>query len=370
MKKIVAYVDLRYTLRQPTGVDKHIARMLHGLRATPGCDVSVLASRDQLPESGNIPAGSSLASFPCRRLPLSNREARMLWAVSPLPAADRFCPAADWLYSPQELWCPATRMRTATTVHGVTYFEPALPGYNRPWAIFERARADWFYRQICRRADRVLSVSRYVERFLMERFGLPEHRSVVVGNGVDACFFAAGCRPPVPCDEDRVLVVGGLNDWDGARYVLDVARALLAVRSPLQIDIAGTFDDARYVRQADALPNVRRLGYVDTSALAAMMPHYLTLLYLPAIESFGMVALEAMAAGLPVVACRLTAVPETAADAAAYVDASQAGEIVDALQHLRRDSASRQSWIAKGRSRAEAFTWDACVNRLAATLLA
>jgi glycosyltransferase involved in cell wall biosynthesis len=346
MKKIVAYVDLRYTLRQPTGVDKHIARMLHGLRATPGCDVSVLASRDQLPESGNIPAGSSLASFPCRRLPLSNREARMLWAVSPWPAADRFCPAADWLYSPQELWCPATRMRTATTVHGVTYFEPALPGYNRPWAIFERARADWFYRQICRRADRVLSVSRYVERFLMERFGLPEHRSVVVGNGVDACFFAAGCRPPVPCDEDRVLVVGGLNDWDGARYVLDVARALLAVRSPLQIDIAGTFDDARYVRQADAL------------------------LYLPAIESFGMVALEAMAAGLPVVACRLTAVPETAADAAAYVDASQAGEIVDALQHLRRDSASRQSWIAKGRSRAEAFTWDACVNRLAATLLA
>ena len=53
----------------------------------------------------------------------------------------------------------------------------------------------------------------------------------------------------------------------------------------------------------------------------------------------------------------------------ADVDASQAGEIVDVLHHLRRDSASRQSWIAKGRSRAEAFTWDACVNRLAATFL-
>ena len=148
-----------------------------------------------------------------------------------------------------------------------------------------------------------------------------------------------------------------------------MAKALLAARSPLQIDFAGTFDDARYVRQADALPNVRRLGYVDTSVLATMMPHYLALLYLPAIESFGRVALEAMAAGLPVVACTLTAVPETAADAAAYVDASQAGEIVDVLHHLRRDSASRQSWIAKGRSRAEAFTWDACVNRLAATFL-
>jgi len=290
--------------------------------------------------------------------------------VSPWPSADRFCPAADWLYSPQELWCPASRMRTATTVHGVTYFEPELPGYNSPWAIFERARADWFYRQICRHADRVLSVSPYVERFLMERFGLSQDRSVVVGNGVDAVFFAAGRSPPTRCDEERVLVVGGLNDWDGARYVLAVARSLLAARSPLQIDIAGTFDDIRYVRQADELPNVRRLGYVEADRLAAMMPEYLALLYLPAIESFGMVALEAMAAGLPVVACRLTAVPETAGDAAAYVDVGNAPEIVDRLDHLRRNCSARREWIAKGLVRAEAFTWDACVNRLAATFAA
>ena len=50
--RVAAYVDLRYTTRKPTGVDKHIARMVHGLAATPGFGVSVLAPRQQL--AGNF----------------------------------------------------------------------------------------------------------------------------------------------------------------------------------------------------------------------------------------------------------------------------------------------------------------------------
>ena len=381
--RVAAYVDLRYTTRKPTGVDKHIARMVHGLASTPGFGVSVLAPRSQLAgPAGMIPASSSLAGLPVDAIPFSNRQARMLWAASPWPPIDRFCPGADWIYSPQELWAPAKHARTAVTIHGATYFEPAYPGYHTAWARFERARMAWFFEQVCRRADLVIPVSTYLETFLIDRFGLDPRRSLVVGNGVDECFFEAGREPAPACDPNRLLVVGGLNDWDGAAHVLAAADLLHREMPTVTIDIAGTFDDPRYVRAAFARPNIRRLGYVESEKLAAMMPGYLALLYLPNVESFGLAAVEAMAAGLPVIACRSTAVPETAGDAAIYVDlplgtgekgtasfceAKGACPLFSAIDTLRNTTA-RAAWIARGKARAAAFTWPACISRLATAL--
>lgn len=366
--RIAAHVDLRYTTRCPTGVDKHIARMIRGLAAHDGFDVSVIAPRSQLSAAGGIPTASSLAGLRVHPLPFSNRASRMLWAVCPWPPIDRYCPAADWIYSPQELWAPARHARTAVTIHGATYFEREYPGYHTAWARFERARMEWFFGQVCRRADLVISVSKHLEGFLIDRFGLDPRRSLVVGNGVDECFFAAGRQAPAGFDRDRILVVGGLNDWDGAAHVLAAADLLHRELPTVTIDIAGTFDDPRYARAAAARPNIRRLGYVEAEKLAAMMPGYLALLYLPNVESFGLVALEAMAAGLPVIACRSTAVPETAGDAAVYVDVESPLQVVRAVKRLQTRVADRAAWIARGKARAAAFTWPASVSRLAKAL--
>lgn len=369
MPRIASYVDLRYTTRQPTGVDKHIARMVWGLAARPGFDVSVVAPWRQLDRSGAIPAASSLAGLPVNPLPMSNRAARMLWAISPTPPIDRFCPDADWIYSPQELWAPARHARTAVTIHGITWFEPSLPGRDSAWARFERARMAWFFKQVCRRADLVLPVSRHVETFLVDEFGLTPEKSLVIGNGIDDCFFAAGDAPASP-DRNRLLVVGGLNDWDGAAHVLAVADLLARELPEVSIDVAGTLDEPRYIAAAAARPNIRTLGYVATEKLAASMPGYLALLYLPNVESFGLAAVEAMAAGLPVIACRLTAVPEVVGDAAIAVDAESPTEVVAAVQRLRSSPGDRDAWIARGRTRANRYTWPACVDRLVERMIA
>ncbi len=365
--RVAAHVDVRYTTRRPTGVDKHIARMTHGLARVPGFEVTVVAPRGQLP-GGRLPSESSLRGLPVRALPLSNRAGRLWWSVSDVPGIDRWCPGIDWVWSPQELWAPGGRARTAVTIHGATYFEPSYPRFHGAWARFERMRMSRFFERVCRSADLVLPVSRYLERFLVDSFGLDPSRSVVVGNGVDDGFFAAGAVPGPVHDPDRLLVVGGLNAWDGGERVLACADELARRRPGMTIDVVGTLDDAAAVAACDTRPNVRRLGYRQPGALAAMMPGYLALLYLPNVESFGMVALEAMAAGLPVIACRLTAVPETAGDAARYVDEDRPGDVVDAVEEIRDSPGVRAELSRLGRERAAGRTWDACVERLASAL--
>ena len=366
--RVAAHVDLRYTTRQPTGVDKHIARMVRGLAARPGFEVSVVAPRGQLVD-GDLPSGSSLHGLPVAPIPLSNRTGRLLWALGNSPPVDRFCPGVDWVWSPQELWAPARYARTAITVHGSTYFEPSFPGYHTAVARFERARMAWFFRRICRAADLVLPVSRYLERFLIDSFGLRPERSVVVGNGVDETFFAAGDAAVATgagggYDNDRLLVVGGLNGWDGADSILASADALAEAFPGFGIDLIGTLDDPSSIEACRRRPNLRRLGFRAPEELAVIMPRYLALLYLPNVESFGIVALEAMAAALPVLACRLTAVPETAGDGAWYVDKDRPAEVVAAVAALRADPLLRRSWVQRGRQRAAGFTWEACLERL------
>ena len=370
--RVAAHVDLRYTTRLPTGVDKHIARMVRGLAARPGFDVSVVAPRGQL-ERGSLPEASSLHGLPVDPIPFSNRTGRLLWGVSDRLPIDRYCPGVDWVWSPQELWAPARHARTAVTVHGSTYFEPTYPGYNSAVARLERARMGWFFRRICRSADLVLPVSHYLERFLIERFGLRPERSVVVGNGVDEVFFAAGAAAVATprqreYDPDKLLVVGGLNDWDGVGSIMACADALAESIPGVGIDVVGTLDHPGRLLDCDRRRNLRRLGFRTAKELAEMMPGYLALLYLPNVESFGIVALEAMAAALPVVACRLTAVPETAGDGAWYVDECRPDEVVAAVRALRADPGLRSEWMERGRRRATGFTWTSCVERLSRAL--
>lgn len=365
--RVAAHVDVRYTTRRPTGVGKHVARMIHGLASRTGFEVTVVAPRGQLP-GGAIPSGSSLHGLPVRPLPLSNRAGRLWWSVSDVPGIDRWCPGLDWVWSPQELWAPGGGARTAVTIHGATYFEPSYPRFHGAWARFERLRLGRFFERVCRRADLVLPVSRYLERFLVERFGLDPARSVVVGNGVDAPFFAAGAAPDPVHAPDRLLVVGGLNAWDGGERVLACADELARRAPGTTIDVVGTLDDAATVAACDARPNIRRLGYRRPEELAAMMPGYLALLYLPNVESFGMVALEAMAAGLPVIACRLTAVPQTAGDAARYVDEDRPEDVVDAVEEIRDAPGVRADLVRRGRRHTAGCTWEACVERLAGAL--
>ncbi len=82
-------------------------------------------------------------------------------------------------------------------------------------------------------------------------------------------------------------------------------------------------------------------------------------------EGFGFPPLEAMAAGVPVVATAVGAIPEVAGDGALLVPPGDIDALAAALADVLGDEAIRDALIERGRTRAGLFTWKSCGDGLA-----
>jgi glycosyltransferase involved in cell wall biosynthesis len=79
-------------------------------------------------------------------------------------------------------------------------------------------------------------------------------------------------------------------------------------------------------------------------------------------EAFGLVQLEAMACGCPVIASRAGAIPEISGDAAVLFNPLDPEELAEAILQIVNNGDSRQSMIRKGLARAKEFSWDRCAR--------
>jgi glycosyltransferase involved in cell wall biosynthesis len=101
---------------------------------------------------------------------------------------------------------------------------------------------------------------------------------------------------------------------------------------------------------------VRRLGYVSDDTLALLYRSARVVAYPSLYEGFGLPVLEAMAAGVPVVASAISAIPEVAGDAALLVDPEDVHALGEALLEAACDERTRARLATAGPARAAGFT--------------
>jgi spore coat protein SA len=220
-------------------------------------------------------------------------------------------------------------------------------------------------------ADRCVFVSRFLEA--EARHALPSlRRSAVLYNGADGSLF----HPVLPAPDRRsgpmrILCVGRLVPDKGMHIFVDAMRLLAERGADTQGVILGTANfgsdtaaETDYVRKLrnDAPANVQFLPFTFGNALAEEF-RAADIFCCPSIwqEPFGMVNVEAMATGLPVVATRMGGIPEIFENGGALlVPPNNAVAIADAIERLIANPEERRRIGEAGlRSFRQHFSWEA-----------
>ena len=224
------------------------------------------------------------------------------------------------------------------------------------------------------RADALIVDSLAVREELLSVFGVDERKLHVVPLGVDASFHPRGEAELAPelvslglAPRGYLLAVATLEPRKNLVRLVQAYAGLpapLRARLPLALAGARGWLDAP-LREAleplEARGEVRRLGYLDESRLAAVYAGALGFALPSLYEGFGLPVLEAMASGVPVLTSHDGALAEVAGAAALTVDPLDVAAIRAGLLRLAEDGDWRSAAARRGVEIASAYTWSRCV---------
>lgn len=230
------------------------------------------------------------------------------------------------------------------------------------------------YGPVLRRADRVICLTTTMRDEVVRTFGVDPARVAVIANGVDTTRFPAGSADPRRADE--LLFVGRLAVQKNVDALLHAAAALRAEGRDVRIRIIGDGPERRRLQSlADHLGLAGAVAFDGRRDQTEVQAAYAraTALVLPSThEGMPLVLLEAMAAGIPVVAAALPEIVEVGGDAVLTVDVSAPDALARALGRVLDDAPLRARLAAAATHRARAHAWPvvaASVERLYAEMV-
>ena len=225
-------------------------------------------------------------------------------------------------------------------------------------------------RRAARTADRVIVTSEHSRGVVGEAYGVPDGRIAVVPEGIDLSAWSDLPEPGSRADRPVILNVARQYPRKNTATLL---RALPIVRDEVpdaRLRVVGGGPELpalrALARELELGGAVRFLGPLEDAGELRREYASASVFCLPSLqEGFGIVFLEAMAAGLPVVAGRAGAVPEVVPDGEVgrLVPPRDAEALAGALVRLLRDSERRRQMGRRGRRRVRDFDWPRVARR-------
>jgi len=259
---------------------------------------------------------------------------------------------ADLVHTPNCFLPLARPCMGVVTIHDLAFedFPDDFPG-----------RTGWKYRtftpRAARSAQRVICVSGYTANDVVRRYDVDEARVRIIPN---APSLPIGDGPLNEGDGPYLLAVGDLRPKKNLLRLVEAFRRLRGEGLEHRLVLAGVdTGEGERVRDAAGGEPVQLTGYLPDDQMDALMRGADALVHPSLYEGFGLVLVEAMARGVPVLAARATALPETGGDACEYFDPLDVGDMAAAIRRVVGDAAHRAELVARGHARAATLSWAA-----------
>jgi glycosyltransferase involved in cell wall biosynthesis len=359
--KLRVAFDATPLLGTRTGVGEVTLHMLRSLAERSDLAISAYAitlrRRNELERA--LPAGVTPATSA-----IPARATRALWPRLAAPAIERWTGAVDVVHAAAFV-APPSAVPVLLTIHDLTFHN--FPEMCTP----DTLSYDGLVRIALERGATVHTYSDFVADEVRAAFGLPADRVIRVYPGLAETGGGDPARGRELAGSARYVLA--LSTIEPRKNLPTLVRAFDAVAAndpELLLVIGGpdgwgveAFDAACASARNGA--RVRRLGYIGERERRDLLAGATVLAYPSLYEGFGHPPLEAMRAGVPVVASKGGALPEVLGDAALLPDPSDVDAVAADLERAVTDDALRAQLRELGAQRAARYTWSRAAAEVA-----
>jgi D-inositol-3-phosphate glycosyltransferase len=229
---------------------------------------------------------------------------------------------------------------------------------------------------LARESDAIVAISAAEADTVVQRLGGSADRITVVHPGVDGTLFHPGTRPPTRGGTDRgyAVVAGRLQPLKGLDLAIEAVAAVplplrpeLVIAGDASADYTGYIDELTRLAASHGIADgVRFVGPRSRTDLAALFRGARVVLVPSHSETFGLVALEAAASGVPVVAQGTGGLREAvlAGDTGLIIESRDPQDWADALTEVLGNPELARRLSLAARARAEVFDWSRSAGAL------
>jgi glycosyltransferase involved in cell wall biosynthesis len=323
------------------------------------------------------PALERFPNFEQRVIPANRRLTMRMWAQARLPGIlrrERF----DLIHHNRSLGIFGAPCPTIITIYDVTIL--ALPEF---YPFIDVWYWRWVQPRLLKRVDQIVAISENTRQDLERLVGIPRDRVEVVYAAPEPRFrhledpaALDAVREEYGLPEGFLLYVGLmarkknmstlLRAYARMRQETDLPHPLVVVGRPF----ATSNDEKPVFRLADELglgPHIRFTGFIPQDHVIALFNAASAFVFPSLHEGFGLVPLEAMACGVPVIAARTSAIPEVVGDAALLIeDPTDDRELMTAMVRVLSDPDLAQTMVARGYEQAELFSRERSARQMLA----
>lgn len=294
---------------------------------------------------------------------------RRLWTHGRL-SLEMLFRAPDLLFIPSHVIPIGCGKRVVMTCHDIGFERHA-----RLYPGWERAYHCMTMRYAVRRATHFIAVSEFTKQEMMEVYNLPAQRITVVrhgyfgGAGRSSQFQALHPKQSLisklQSQTPYVLYVGRMEAKKNVRCIIDAFTELHAgnrIPENMRLVLVGkpgfqSMSIFAHLRSSPVAHLIEYRGWVPTDELRELYVNASLYLFPSFYEGFGFPLLEAMAAGVPVIASDIPALREVGGSAAVYAQPN-ANAFAEAIHSLLTEPKRIVALVAAGREHVKQYSWE------------